>query len=157
MFFKNKKQAEAKTLKKVRLNQSYFLELKQFEIEKSSDAGKKLSLVIYDNRVKGKKYHGEKEAEIEFKTTEMGLIYSNVSDELLLSLAPELSNYEGVFFGQKIILDFDGKKERRYPVFFSVYRKNFLNGKEERSHITGFAYLSEEAVISNQAVSIQKV
>lgn len=156
LFIKKKKKEEEKKLKKVELGESCVLQLKKFEFKKIEDAHKKLHLIIYDNRLKEKFYLGETLGEFIFKSTEMGLAYSDVSDQMLLALVPELSKYEGSFFGQKIILDFDGKKEERYPVFFSIYRKDFFNNKEVEAHITGFAYVSRGAVVSNKMISIQK-
>lgn len=155
MFFKKTK--EEKKFKKPVLGKESIFELKQFEFKKTSDPGRKLSITVYDNEIKGKSYSGETLKEFAFKSTEIGLLYSNVSDEVLLALVPALSKYEGSFFGQKTILDFDGKKEEKYPVFFSTYKSDYFKGKETKSHVTGFAYVSRDAVENNKMISVQEV
>lgn len=138
------------------MGESCVLQLKKFEFKKIEDAHKKLHLIIYDNRLKEKFYLGETLGEFIFKPTEMGLAYSDVSDQMLLALVPELSKYEGSFFGQKLALDLGGGLENYYPVFFSTYRKDFFNNKEVVAHITGFAYVPYDAVLKNKMISIQK-
>lgn len=119
----------------------------------------KLDLTIYDNTIKGKSFLEDKSTMIKINSTEMGLIYSNVTAEMLLALVPELSKYDGCFFGKKVIIeDDDGSKEEKYPAFFSIYPnypEYFFDKREKDQNITGFIYVTREALTNNKAFGLE--
>lgn len=150
---KNEKIKSKSKGKKVEKWKEHTFSLKRFKIEKGDDVQKLSLMDIFDNQIIGKSYQGELSTKLTFVDGELGLGQSNVSDEILLALVPELHKLEGSFFGQKTIID----NEERYPVFFSTYRKeHFARGGKKNIHVTGFAYLSREAVSENRMIGIIK-
>jgi hypothetical protein len=150
----NKKKKEKERIEKPILTAGEKHSLKLNEVEKPTKG-----LTIYDNTIKDKSFFESRSAMIKVNSTEMGLIYSNVTEEMLLALVPELSKYEGSFFGNKVIIENEnGKKEEKYPVFFSTlpdYPESFFDKREKKENITGFIYVDREALINNKALGLE--